>query len=81
MQPFICFFISFSKILEILSKTLNGMQFSLFKGCLFLKTGVISASFKLSGKLPFIKHSLKRLCKVCTEAVQHSFNILGGVVL
>ena len=28
----------------------------------FLKTGVIFASFTLSGKLAVIKHSLKRFC-------------------
>ena len=46
--------ISFSKILEILGKTLTGLEFSLFKGYLFLKTVAISESFKLLRKLTVI---------------------------
>ena len=52
----------------------------LFKGSFFLKTVVISASFKLSGKRSVIKHSLKRFCKVSGEFLQFTFNVLDGIV-
>ena len=41
---------------------------------------MISASFKLSRKLPVTRHSLKRLRKVSAEVLQLTFNILGGIV-
>ena len=41
---------------------------------------MISASFKLSGKLSVIRHLLKRSCKVSGEVLQLIFNILGGIV-
>ena len=38
------------------------------------------ASFRLSGKNPVFKTSLKRLCKTSAEASELSFNILGGIL-
>ena len=58
---------------------MTGLQFSLFKESFFLKTTVISISFKLSKKLPVIRHSLKRQFKVFTKVLQLNFNILAGV--
>ena len=80
ISAFICFGKGFSIILEILGKTLTVLQFSLFNGSFFLKTGVISASFILLGKLSVIKHSLRIFCQVSAEILQLIFNILGGIV-
>ena len=50
------------------------------KGFFFSKTGVISASSRLSGKFPVFNISLKRLCVVSAETSELMFNILGGIL-
>lgn len=45
-----------------------------------LNNSVIYASFKSSGKLSAIKHSLKRFCKVFAAVLGLTFISLGGIV-
>ena len=62
-------------------KNFRNTKFSLFKGSFFLKTGVIFASSKLSGKLPVARHLLKNFCKVSGEVLHLTFDILGWIVV
>ena len=79
IQWFSCFSISFSKILEIVGKTITG-QFFLSRWCFFLKTGVTSTNFRLSRNLPLMIASFTSFCKNLGETLWLSFNILGGML-
>ena len=45
-----------------------------------LKTGVVSASFRLSGKFPVFNISLKRFCKTSAETFELIFNFSSGIL-
>ena len=66
----------------MLDKTvyITGLKFTLCKGFFSLKTGVISARLRLSGKFPAFNMSLKMLCKVSAETSELILNILGGIL-
>ena len=61
-----------------MSRTLAGLSFSFSKG-FFLKTGVISANFNLSGKLPVLKIPLKSFCKTGAVELVHFLRIFAGI--
>ena len=68
-----------SKIFDTMSRTLAGLSFSFSKGLFFLKTGVISANFNLSGKLPVLKIPLKSFCKTGAVELVHFLRIFAGI--
>ena len=49
------------------------------KGLFFLETGLISANFNLSGKLPVLKISLKRFCRTDAVELAHFLKIFVGI--
>ena len=45
-----------------------------------MKTGVISANFKLSGSVPVSKESFKSFCNTLAVASELILSILGGIL-
>ena len=63
---------SFSKTFEKLERVFIGLQLVFSVASTFLKTGVISAYFKISGKLPL--YTVCEYVRVNIEQVHHDFH-------